>query len=293
MENAATLPDGSGTCRSPEQARWAELRDWRVWAISLSAWSVPAALLATQQWAELSGTPKEMSWARAFAYQGLSWMLLVPATPALLAWIRSSPLSRGAPRRLWSHLGTSVAFGVLFLWVAAPVRHLFHPSPIRWTFFGEAFYKSAPQFILMGSLAYWLVVLVASLLESRTRVHAMELARADGARAASEPRVELRSVAGKVSLPIREIGWIESSSVGAKVFAGSETYLVRHTLAELLGRLGDHGIVRVHRSRLLNAARVREVIGGKGRDAVARLDTGEQVRVSRRMRENLDCVLRA
>jgi len=283
-------PQRPATDEQPTAARWAEVRDWRVWIVSLVVWSLPATLLATQQWAELIDTPKQMSWLRAMAFQGASWLLLVPATPVILARVRDRPLGRAAPVRMWEHLGASLAFGVLFLVVAVPVRHLFHPSPVRWTFFGEAIYKSAPQFTLVGSLAYWLVVLVATVLESRGRVHAMELAAEGSVQTA--PRVELRSVVGSTSLPVHEIGWIESASGGARVYTGAETYLVRHTLAELLELLGRHGVIRVHRSRLLNASRVREVIGGKGRDAIARLDTGDQIRVSRRMRDDLERAVR-
>ena len=276
--------------KPPQAARWAEVRDWRVWIVSFVVWSLPATLLATQQWAELIDTPKQMSWARAMAFQGASWLLLVPATPLILARVRNRPLGRAAPVRLWEHLGASLAFGVLFLVVAVPVRHLFHPSPIRWTFFGEAIYKSAPQFILLGSLTYWLVVLVASVLESRGRVHALQFA-AEGSLPAGPPRVQLRSVAGSATLPVHEIRWIESASVGAKVYTGAEAYLVRHSLAELHELLGEHGVIRVHRSRLLNATRVRAVLGGQGRAALARLDTGDEIRVSRRMRGDLESAL--
>jgi hypothetical protein len=264
-----------------------ETRDWRVWLAALLVWLLPATLLSTQQWAQLRDTPKEMSWVQAFGYQGVSWMLLVPVTPLLLSAIRARPLGRGAPGRFAAHMGASILFGAVFLGVAVPTRHLFHPSPIRWTVFGEAFYKSAPQFIAIGAAAYWLIVLVGSLLEARGRAAALSVELED-ARTPASVRVTLKSVAGLVAVSVREIVWIESASVGARVYTDGETHLVRHTLADLMDRLQEHGFTRIHRSRLVNTARVREVVGGKGRDATARLDTGQTIRISRRMRGELD-----
>ena len=264
--------------------------DPRAWLAAAAVWTIPAILLSTQQWAELRGGGKEMSWLRAFSYQAPSWLLLVPATPLLLAMVRRWPIDRGHPGRAWGHLGASLVFGGLFLLVAVPVRHAFHPSPVRWTFFGEAFYKSAPQFIAIGVVAYWAIVLVGSLLETRQRLAATIEERAEHPGPTPPPRVTLATAAGATHLPLAEIAWIEAAGSGARVHA-AEAVPVRHTLAELESLLAPRGFVRTHRSCLVNASRIREVVGAASRDGTVRLDTGDAVPVARRRRATLDAAL--
>ena len=56
-----------------------------------------------------------------------------------------------------------------------------------------------------------------------------------------------------------EIDWIEADGKHARLHAGRETHVVRHTLSGLEQRLAAHGFVRVHRSALVNVDRIKEL----------------------------------
>lgn len=55
-----------------------------------------------------------------------------------------------------------------------------------------------------------------------------------------------------------DIDWIEAVGDYVKVHAGTESHLMRSTLTEVQKKLAGDGFVRIHRSRLVNLARVRE-----------------------------------
>lgn len=56
-----------------------------------------------------------------------------------------------------------------------------------------------------------------------------------------------------------DIDWIEAVGDYVKLHVGAESHLTRATLAEMQQRLARDGFVRIHRSRLVNLERVREL----------------------------------
>ncbi|MEO1007106.1 MAG: LytTR family DNA-binding domain-containing protein [Planctomycetota bacterium] len=259
----------------------------RIWLASIVVWSVVAVLAATDQWAAWRDTPKELSWLRALGWQGSSWLVLVPVTPLLFEVVRRWPLERGRPRRLLAHVLGGLVTGCLFLLASVPLRLAFHPSPMRWSFFGEAYHKSLPQAVAIGVGVYWLVVVVASLTETRRRLREADRppAEVDQPAPATE-HVLLQTPGGVARLAIGSISWAEPHEPGSRVHAAGEALLVRHTLAELESMLS--GFVRTHRACLVNPSHVREVLGASSRDGSVRLASGEVLPLSRRRRAEVD-----
>ena len=65
---------------------------------------------------------------------------------------------------------------------------------------------------------------------------------------------------GKVSfLKPSEIDWVEADGKHARLHAGKDTHVVRHTLTKLEQHLARHGFVRVHRSAIVNVERIKEL----------------------------------
>ena len=287
-----------GVARYPPEMQWSRsaappgIGNPAVWWSSIAVWGGLALLAGTHQWSELRATGKELSWLQAFAWQGVSWLLLVPATPWLFAWIQQHPLD--ANRRILRHLGASLLFGVAFLVVSLPLRHALHPSPVRWEFFGEAFYKSAPQGVVLGTAVYWLVVGVASLREARGRLRRwvaaaeqQEVVSPAQATSSMAP-VHLATAAGSLQLAAEDILWLQTSPLGARLHtADRESYLLRSSLAELERVLAPHGVVRIHRGYLVQVRAIREVIGAASREGTVRLHGGHELPLSRRRRPQL------
>jgi two-component system LytT family response regulator len=91
---------------------------------------------------------------------------------------------------------------------------------------------------------------------------------------------------------LTEIEWIEAEDYYAAVHTRGGRHLVRESLASLEERLDRTQFVRVHRSAIVNLARVRQVRYTGIGDAVVVLDSGVQLPLSRRRRERVAAAIR-
>ena len=125
----------------------------------------------------------------------------------------------------------------------------------------------------------------------RAMDRARERLRAREARAhslTSPPRRLVLGVGGSdVILDVADIEWIEADDYYAAVHARGGRHLVRESLASLEERLDRAQFVRVHRSAIVNLARVRQIRHAAIGDAVVVLDSGMQLPLSRRRREHV------
>ena len=67
--------------------------------------------------------------------------------------------------------------------------------------------------------------------------------------------------------------------------ADNKTHLIRGTLAAEEERLRKFGVVRVHRTRLVNLSRVTGIKSGASGDFELTLDSGQSIAGSRRYRQ--------
>ena len=93
------------------------------------------------------------------------------------------------------------------------------------------------------------------------------------------------------SLPVSDISWIEGASQYSRVHAKTGDYLLSRSLASLECELDPAQFFRIHRSAIVNAAYVREVMSrGDGRYNVY-LQGGEALPLGRARREMLQKLL--
>jgi two-component system LytT family response regulator len=78
-----------------------------------------------------------------------------------------------------------------------------------------------------------------------------------------------------------QIDWIEAEGNYAVLHAGGTTHRVRLTLNAIERQLDPRRFARIHRSTIVNLARVREIQPWFGGDYIALLDGGRKLRVSR------------
>jgi two-component system LytT family response regulator len=72
-------------------------------------------------------------------------------------------------------------------------------------------------------------------------------------------RLAIKS-AGRVQfVSVSEVDWIEAADNYVRVHSGRESYLVRETMSSLETKLDPRGFARVHRSIIVNIARVRQL----------------------------------
>jgi two-component system LytT family response regulator len=90
-------------------------------------------------------------------------------------------------------------------------------------------------------------------------------------------------------LQIDDIDWIASAGNYAELHVGRVAHLVHETIAALAIRLETHGFLRVHRSSIVNAARVREIVTPPRGDWSLVLHDGTVVAVGRLYRDQVAC----
>lgn len=79
-----------------------------------------------------------------------------------------------------------------------------------------------------------------------------------------------------------EIDWMEAAGNYVRLHVGKKSYLVRETMKGLEDRLDPDTFVRIHRSRIVNLDRVRELQPWFHGEHLIVLTTGEQLTTSRR-----------
>ncbi len=93
---------------------------------------------------------------------------------------------------------------------------------------------------------------------------------------------------GRVSfVEVEQIDWVEAEGNYVRIHAGGDSHLVRETMARLHARLDANRFFRIHRSRLVNVARIKELRLGAGGDYDVVLQDGRHLGLSRLYRDAL------
>jgi two-component system, LytTR family, response regulator len=101
-------------------------------------------------------------------------------------------------------------------------------------------------------------------------------------------RLPIKANGRIVLIRLADIDWIEADGDYVSIHAGSKTWLMRETVAALELRLALSGFVRIHRSILVNAARVKELRPlDKGEYTVV-LDDGTELKLTRNYRASVE-----
>jgi two-component system, LytTR family, response regulator len=103
----------------------------------------------------------------------------------------------------------------------------------------------------------------------------------------SAERVVIRSQGQVLFVNAAEIDWIEAAGYYACLHVGSETHILRRTLAELERDLGDERFIRIHRSIIVNLERIRGLALQSGGEYEVVLRSKVRLRLSRRYRKRL------
>lgn len=88
-------------------------------------------------------------------------------------------------------------------------------------------------------------------------------------------------------LPMAAIDWIEAAGNYACIRANGQTHVHRETLARLEARLDPAGFQRIHRSRIVNIARIVRLLPQSNGDHVLVLQDGSELGLSRTWRDAL------
>ena len=95
-----------------------------------------------------------------------------------------------------------------------------------------------------------------------------------------------------VLIDVGELDWVEAQGNYLGLRAGGAVHLIRETMTRFQARLDPQTFVRIHRGRIVNLDRVKEVVALGNGDALLKLRDGAELRVSRAFAEALRLRLR-
>ncbi|MGI8770548.1 MAG: LytR/AlgR family response regulator transcription factor [Acidobacteriaceae bacterium] len=108
-------------------------------------------------------------------------------------------------------------------------------------------------------------------------------------------RICIKSRGRFAFVDVSSICWIKSAGNYVKIRLGGSSageYLVRDTLQSFEDRLDGSYFVRIHRSVIVNARRIRELRPWYTGEYIITLDNGKELTLSRSYRRNLSRLLK-
>jgi two-component system, LytTR family, response regulator len=90
---------------------------------------------------------------------------------------------------------------------------------------------------------------------------------------------------------VADIDWIEAEGNYARLHVSRKVFEVRETLQALMERLDPREFIRIHRSTIVNARRIREVQPWFQGSHIVVLQSGEELRMSRYQRDAVERLL--
>ena len=248
-----------------------------IWAVLLTV-----SLLA-QTYIQIADEARRgyaMGFGQGLALQATSHLVIAALLPVLYWLHRRWPVD-GGWRNLLIHAAAVVPFSLAHTLGMAALRLLWF-NAIR----GEAYafplsadrfaYEGAKDLISYGMLSVGVVVFGRLLRRAPTP---------------PPERFAVRKRGGtEVMVEVADIDWIEAAGNYAILHVGDETFEIRSSLTKLESELDPKRFVRVHKSHMVNIARVTEVVPWVSGDWRIRLNGGAEVNLSRRYRERFEAL---
>jgi two-component system LytT family response regulator len=94
-----------------------------------------------------------------------------------------------------------------------------------------------------------------------------------------------------IRLDVAAIDWIDAAGDYMCVHAAHQTHVLRATMRELEGMLDPQVFQRVHRSTIVNLGRVRSLRPHLNGECFLRLESGQEVKLSRSFRDKVELLL--
>jgi two-component system LytT family response regulator len=100
-------------------------------------------------------------------------------------------------------------------------------------------------------------------------------------------RIAVRTDGRVYFVRITDIDWVETAGNYVRLHTGKTEHLLREPLASLEGRLDPVRFIRIHRTRLVNAERIKEMQPWFSGEFILILHDGTRLKVSRGYRDRL------
>lgn len=265
------------------QARDERQGAWRPWLFIAAVTLVVTTVNASSDMLEIRRAGLKIGLWEPIVWEVTSGIVILAVTP-LIGWAvrRWTPTRDDLLRPGLIHLGLTVPFAATHVAAIYVMRTAIYAAVgVHYGFFDDGvgivlFYEWRKDVLSYAAIAatYWIFQYIAA------RREAVAPASADA-------RIELRDGAAAVFLAPAEISHVEAAGNYVEFHTETKTHLVRGTLAAWEGKLTANGFVRVHRSRLVNRARIVGLKPTPSGDVEITLSDGKVVAGSRRYRAAL------
>jgi len=224
-----------------------------------------------------------------FILELTSVLAMVPLAPLVILFERRTPFTAETWRSalLWHALG-SIVFSLLHVALFIVLRTVAFSVVLGTSY---SFFTDLPTDLIYeyrkDIFPYSVLILMLGLqrsLEEHRRE--AEAARAD---ARQTGKLTLKAGGRTIFLDAASLDWASAAGNYVEIRANGATHLARISLAALEQLLSDAGVdvARVHRSHLVNRAKVREIAPVRDGDFRIRMADGSELRGSRRYRTSL------
>jgi hypothetical protein len=262
--------------------------DWRVpaiWAILLTI-SLIAHVYVDRADAARHGLV--LTLGNAVVIEASSHIVVAALVPAIYWLHRRFPIG-GGRRNIAVHVLTLLPFSLVHTLGMAALRLLWFVGIAGQSYdfpldAERLLYEFSKDLISYGLLSTGVLALIY-LLGDRGPVASKEEA------AAVRPeRFAVRQRGKETLVEVADIDWVEAAGNYAILHVGGETFEIRSSLTKLEAELDPKRFVRVHKSHMVNIARVAEVTPWISGDWRIRLQDGAEVNLSRRYRDRFEAL---
>jgi hypothetical protein len=265
--------------------------DWRLPAI----WAVLLTIsVFAHAYVEVADSGHRIGLDRTVVHEMASHIMVAALLPAIYWLHRRFPLG-ASPRNIAIHVLAVVPFsvtrtvgmtGLRLLWFAGVMgeRYSFPLTADR------LFYEFTKDIVSYAMLSA-AVVAIRYILERKPSAEPALPATPPSMAAVLPERFAVRKRGGnEVVVEVADIDWIEAAGNYAVLHVGGDTFEIRSSLTRLEGELDPKRFVRVHKSHVVNIARVTEVTPWVSGDWRIRLQDGAEVNLSRRYRQRFEAL---
>ena len=266
--------------------------DWRVPAIWTALLAVSVLAHTYVEVANEAARGSRIAFGRVFAIETASHLVVGALIPVLYWMHRRWPI-RGARRNLLIHVAALVPFSIVHTVGMAALRLLWfagilgetYSFPLTLDRLGYEFAKDVVNYGLLSA-----AVVALRLLLARPAAPVAEPPPVPTPQPLSE-RFAVRKRGREIMVEVADIDWVEAAGNYAVLHVGGETLEIRSSLSKLEAELDPKRFVRVHKSYLVNIARIAEVTPWISGDWRIRLQDGAEVNLSRRYRQRFESLV--
>ena len=263
---------------------------WRAFAIALVFFPLVGIINALSLLTDADRMGIALDAREAFILELTSMAGMLLAFPFVVLLERRMPLTAETWKpALAAYAIGSLVFSALHVGIMVLLREAAFALLLArdYSFFDD-FFRDGLYEYRKDLMPYAAIVAVLSLIRrlEESRIEAAA-ARAD---ARDTGRLTLKSGGRTVWLDARSLDWAEAAGNYVEVRANGRTHLARISLSALAEQLGEAGVdvARVHRSRIVNRAKVSEIVPSGDGDFRLKMMDGSELRGSRRYRQALE-----